>query len=107
MGLESSDSYHLYFSFQSNESGPGCNHNLQVAAFKVMQQLASEHQCFEMEASYFYLFNKPSGEILFSCECDVLDITDDSICIECYLYLKNTGKFLAKAFAIYRKQMPA
>lgn len=55
----------------------------------------------ELLVSTFYLFRENENATELTIECDILDSTDESIAIECYLYKRTSTAFIAKSFFIF------
>lgn len=66
-------------------------------------QLAAARGFPELLISSFYFFREDEQERKLTIECDILDITDDNIAIECYLYKNAPASFIAKSFFIFTK----
>ncbi len=65
-------------------------------------QLATARGFPELLISSFYLFREEHATAL-TIECDILDITEENIAIECYLYTRAPASFIAKSFFIFTR----
>lgn len=102
MIIESKDNYHLSASVELTDNLIEPAGSMQHLMAEASEKLAAQHQFFQQETFYFYLFNHSTEEVIFNLECDVLEVTKDKVAIECYLYAKHVNSFFAKSFAVFK-----
>ena len=66
-------------------------------------ELATHRGFSSILTTYFYLFRDIECPHELTIECDILDVTDHNIAIDCYLYKRDTTTFIAKSFSIFTK----
>lgn len=77
--------------------------SVETILFNEAQLIAKNAGFTILQSQFIYQFTTTSEKINFTIESDILDVNDQKIAIENYIYVANSSKFVAKAFFVFSK----